>query len=84
MDDQLLELGAKVPYRYGKVCALSHSLAGIGTGAAAVNAIAFAGWRCKNGRLRELSGYRPKTGTKHRYIKRLTAQPNLLHHRPLR
>jgi hypothetical protein len=38
------------------------------------------GLRGKSGRLRELSGYRPKTGktgTKHRYIKRLTASQNL-------
>ena len=67
-----LSLGLRCRTGTGR-CAHSHSLAGIGTGAAAVNAIAFAGWRCKNGRLRELSGYRPKTGTKHRYIKRLTA-----------
>jgi hypothetical protein len=38
------------------------------------------GLRGKGGRLRELSGYCPKTGktgTKHRYIKRLTASQNL-------
>ena len=76
-----------VPYR--KVCThlhpLTHSLT-LTPGSAPVQSLQlpFRVPVYENGRLRELSGYRPKTGTKHRYIKRLTAQPNLIHHRPLR
>jgi len=62
-------------------CAPTYSLDPTRDRHGAVAAIAFPGSRYENGRLRELSGYRPKTGTKHRYIKRLTA---LFHHRPLR